>query len=221
MLDKYEELKGLRVFSKKLSKDIVVDISDGAISISNLENANPLVNLFWTDNGWSNTSDNWIDNGWANSGGWGNGRWIDNGWSNSSGWGDGRWMDSGWSNSSNGGSWMDSGWNNSGSGCYVTTACVEYMGLDDNCDELETLRYYRDMLVEEDEKFRNEVLDYYRKAPVIVQKIMQSNDKNEQLSSLYENLVQKCVSLLKEKKIEEAKQHYVDVYHSLLEKYNC
>jgi hypothetical protein len=77
------------------------------------------------------------------------------------------------------------------------------------------------MLVEKDENFRTEVLDYYRKAPVIVQKIMQSNEKNEELDSLYRNLVQKCVSLLKEEKYEEEKQHYVNVYRSLLEKYNC
>lgn len=114
----------------------------------------------WQDNGWSNTSDNWIDNGWANSSGWGNGRWVDNGWSNSSN--GGSWTDSGWSNSSNGGSWTDNGWNNSGSGCYVTTACVEYMGLADDCDEMETLRHYRDVLVEQDEEFREQVLDYYR-----------------------------------------------------------
>lgn len=221
MSEKYEELKGIKVFSKRLNQDIDIDISNGAISIRNIDSINSLANLFWTDNGWSNTSDNWIDNGWTNSGGWGNGRWMDNGWANSGGWGNGDWIDSGWSNSSNGGSWVDSGWNNSGSGCYVTTACVEYMGLDDNCDELETLRYYRDILVEKDENFRNEVLDYYRKAPVIVQKIMQSSEKEECLEDLYKQLVQKCVSLLKEERFEEAKKHYMEVYRKLLKKYNC
>lgn len=214
MFEKFEELSGLKVFSKKLNGDLNVAVSNGAISID--PGKHQSFAFAWQDNGWSNTSDNWIDNGWANSGSWGNGRWIDNGWNNSD-----SWSDSGWSNSSNGGSWTDSGWNNSGSGCYITTACVEYMGLADDCDEMETLRHYRDVLVEQDENFREQVLDYYRKAPVIVQKIMQSKTKNEQLKFLYENLVQKCVSLLKAGQFEEAKQHYVNVYHALLTKYSC
>lgn len=217
MLEKFEELSGLKVFSKKLNGNLSVAVCDGAISL-NPGKQQPFA-FAWQDNGWSNTSDNWIDNGWANSGGWGNGRWVDNGWSNSSN--GGSWTDSGWSNSSNGGSWTDNGWNNSGSGCYVTTACVEYMGLADDCDEMETLRHYRDVLVEQDEAFREQVLDYYRKAPVIVQKMMQSENKDEQLKSLYKNLVQKCVSLLKAGRFEEAKQHYINVYHNLLTQYAC
>lgn len=219
MQNKYENLKGLKVFSKKINGDIDIAVCNGAICLRP-EKLNVPFAFAWQDNGWSNSSDNWIDNGWANASGWGN-RWIDNGWANASGWGDGRWVDNSWSNSSSGGSWTDNGWNNDGSGCYVTTACVEHMGLQDNCEELEILRYYRDVLVEQDENFRKEVLDYYRKAPIIVQKILQSPNKDNQLSHLYKDLVQKCVFLLKEGHLQEAKDHYMSVYHRLLEQYNC
>ena len=215
----YDELKGLNVFSKKANGNLDVCVSNGAICIGGAESAIKKTRFAWQDNGWSNTSDNWIDNGWANSGGWGNGRWVDNGWSNSSN--GGRWQDSGWSNSSNGGHWTDQGWNNSGSGCYVTTACVDHIGLADDCEEMEILRHFRDLLVEQDEEFRDAVLEYYRKAPVIVQKINDSETKDEELEYLYVNLVQKCVKLLKEECYDEAKEHYINVFHELLDKYNC
>lgn len=188
MIEKTNELSGLKVFSQKLNATLNVAVCDGAI-IHN--HGNQPFAFAWQDNGWCNTGDNWIDNGWTNSGGWGSGNWVDN------------------------------GWNNSGSGCYITTACVEYMGLADDCDEMETLRHYRDILVEQDEEFRQQVLDYYRKAPVIVQKIMQSKNKDEQLKHLYKDLVQKCVFMLKSGKFEEAKQHYINVYHDLLIQYAC
>ena len=181
----YDELKGLNVFSKKANGDLNICVSNGAICIGGADGVINKTRFAWQDNGWSNTSDNWIDNGWANSGGWGNGRWVDNGWSNSSN--GGRWQDSGWSNSSNGGHWTDQGWNNSGSGCYVTTACVDHVGLADDCEE----------------------------------KINDSETKDEELEYLYVNLVQKCVELLKEERYDEAKEHYVNVFHELLDKYNC
>lgn len=215
----YDELKGLNVFSKKANGDLNICVSNGAICIGGADGVINKTRFAWQDNGWSNTSDNWIDNGWANSGGWGNGRWVDNGWSNSSN--GGRWQDSGWSNSSNGGHWTDQGWNNSGSGCYVTTACVDHVGLADDCEEMEILRHFRDLLVEQDEEFREAVLEYYRKAPIIVQKINDSETKDEELEYLYVNLVQKCVELLKEERYDEAKEHYVNVFHELLDKYNC
>ena len=58
-----------------------------------------------------------------------------------------------------------------GTGCFITTACVEHQGLPDDCAELQTLRKYRDVLVQEDDDFRSKVLEYYRKAPLIIQEI--------------------------------------------------
>lgn len=198
-----ELLKGLRVFSSKMGEAMEVCVCGGGIMPEKIRQCD-FLEMNWSDNGWSNSSDSWMDNGWNNS----SDRWTDGGWSNSGG----RWIDKGWSNQSE---WSDNGWNNDGSGCYITTACVEYMGLPDNCDELETLRHYRDILVEKDEDFRGAVLEYYRKAPVIVQKIMESGQKEEVLSYLYESLVRKSVDLLKSGQIEEAKEHYLTVYRQL------
>lgn len=161
----------------------------------------------WLDKGWNNSSGSWQDKGWNNS----SGSWIDKGWNNSSG----SWQDKGWSNSS--GNWGDSG--GSGGGCYITTACVTFKGLDDNCHELKILRRYRDQLIQEDDNFRAKVLEYYRKAPLIVQHIELDTEKDKVLESLYQNMILPCVSLLENGQAEEAKALYLESYEDLSKRY--
>ena len=187
-----EGIKNLKVFSKKL--DSIIDV------FSSEDRLIPAIaNSLWLDKGWNNSSGSWMDKGWNNS--------------------SGSWMDKGWNNSS--GSWSDSGWNNSsdGGGCYITTATVEHLGLADDCDELNMLRIYRDKLIEEDPKFRKIVLEYYKTAPQIVEKISNSSNKDEILDSIYNNMVLPVLKLLKNGKIEEAKNYYINVYNDLKSKY--
>ena len=203
-MEAQERIKNLKVFSKKLNSIIDIFPSEDRL-IPNMANAS------WLDQGWNNSYGSWIDNGWNNS----YGSWMDNGWNNSYG----SWSDSGWNNSY--GSWSDSGWSNSGGGggCYITTATVEHLGLDDDCDELNTLRIYRDKLIEEDPEFRKIVLEYYKTAPQIVEKISNSPNKDEILDSIYNNMVLPVLKLLKNGKIKEAKEYYISVYNNLKSKY--
>ncbi len=199
-----EKSKNLKVFSKKLNSIVdIFSIEDRLIPA--------MVNASWLDEGWNNYSDSWMDKGWNNY----SDSWMDKGWNNYSN----SWMDKGWNNSS--GSWSDSGWSNSssGGGCYITTAAVEYLGLADDCDELNTLRMYRDKLVEEDPNFRKIVLEYYKTAPQIVEKISNSPNKNEILDSIYNNMVLPVLDLLKKGKIQEAKDYYISIYNELKSKY--
>ena len=142
-----EELKTLKVFSKKLDK--IIDV----ISID--DKLTPLVEGTWMDGGWSNARGlGWADGGWSNA----RDSWLDNGWNNARG---SSWMDGGWNNF-RGDSWTDNGWNNSRGvwnnsyetgntddihSCFITTAAVSHMGLKDDCEELTLLRKYRDKLV--------------------------------------------------------------------------
>ncbi len=57
---------------------------------------------------------------------------------------------------------------NSG-GCYITTAVCESEGLTDDCDILQTLRKFRDEYVSNIAS--DMVMEYYAKAPLIVEKI--------------------------------------------------
>ena len=206
----------LSVFSKKLGQKIeLVFGEDGTLvtpeGIPCKDNGIVLAwnnsSGSWIDKGWNNSSGSWMDKGWNNS----SGSWMDKGWNNSSG----RWSDSGWSNSS--GNWGDAG--GGGGGCFITTACVEHKGFTDDCMELQTLRKYRDTLVCEDEKFREKVLEYYRKAPLIIQEIEKSEESGKIYDDLYRDMIQPCVKLLETGKTEEAKSLYLDYYERLSKKY--
>lgn len=199
-----EGIKNLKVFSKKLNSIVDVFASQDQL-VPAIQKAS------WLDNGWNNYSGSWMNNGWNNY----SGSWANNGWNNYSG----SWMNNGWNNS--GGSWSNSGWSNSsgGGGCYITTAAVNYFGLEDNCDELNMLRMYRDKLVEEDPKFRKVVLEYYKTAPQIVEKISNSPDKDAIFNNIYTNMVLPVLELLKDGKINDAKDYYISAYNNLKSNY--
>ena len=65
------------------------------------------------------------------------------------------------------------------SGCFLTTACVEYKGLADDCEELTKLRAFRDNYLKTTEEGKAVVEEYYRIAPQIVEKINASAKKAE------------------------------------------
>lgn len=205
----------LKVFSKKMGKalevsfgdDGMVTTPDGIIVDSDVVLAWNNSFESWVDQGWNNSYGSWQDKGWNNS----YGSWIDQGWSNSSG----SWMDKGWSNSS--GSWGDAG--GSGGGCFITSACVESQGLSDTCKELQILRQYRDELVQKDEDFRGKVLEYYRKAPLIVQAIEKTKESSAIYDKLFHEMILPCVAYLEEGKTSEAKELYLKCYGQMAEKY--
>lgn len=81
-------------------------------------------------------------------------------------------------------------WNKKG--CFLTSACVEHMGLPDDCIELRVLRKFRDEYLMETDSGSILISDYYAIAPDIVTVINQ----NEKASTIYENIykcIQKCV----------------------------
>lgn len=97
---------------------------------------------------------------------------------------------------------------NGSGGCFLTTACVEWKGLPDDCDELQTLRKYRDTYLNSFEDGRKDVEQYYKIAPGIVERITNSPNKDKLLESIYTELVLPCVDLIKKGKYSEAHWHY-------------
>ena len=93
----------------------------------------------------------------------------------------------------------------SGSGCYLTTACIMHMqeNFNDNCDELMTLRWFRDNFVNKDD-----IKHYYFVAPIIVNKINLILDNNKIYSWIYEYVVQPCVLAIKLGNYEFAYNRY-------------
>lgn len=91
-------------------------------------------------------------------------------------------------------------------GCYLTTACCEHKGLPDDCEELTTLRHFRDTHVPEDM-----VEEYYKFAPGIVEKIK----NNKELLDYVYSIVKQCVKDVKEGENEKALEGYKNMFRKL------
>ena len=128
----------------------------------------------------------------------------------------GAWVDKGWNNGY--GTWSDGG-GSSGGGCFISSACVRSQGLNDDCRQLVVLRALRNSMIEQDEDFRELVLEYYRKAPQIVSAIDTLENSSEVYEWLYHNLVERCVALYEEGAIDEAIAVYKEIFKQLEEAY--
>ena len=100
---------------------------------------------------------------------------------------------------------------NSGSGtegCYLTSACVAARGLPDQCEELQTLRFFRDEYLKRQPGGQAEVEQYYVMAPRIVAAINRNENATEVWNSLYEELVKPCVQMIHANQNEAAYRLY-------------
>jgi hypothetical protein len=80
-------------------------------------------------------------------------------------------------------------------GCYLTTACVEYAGLSDDCPELKTMRRFRDEYILHLPEAATLIEDYYRTAPGIVEQIKSQDNSDKIFKGLLVSL-RKVVSLI-------------------------
>lgn len=103
-------------------------------------------------------------------------------------------------------------------GCFITTACVEHMGLGDNCDELTTLRQFRDIYLMRKPNGQKLINLYYKYSPKIVTAIDQQEDKKKILDGLYQIICQ-CVDAIKAENHEWAYQTYCRMVMELKEQF--
>ncbi|MEM9726400.1 MAG: CFI-box-CTERM domain-containing protein, partial [Pseudomonadota bacterium] len=71
------------------------------------------------------------------------------------------------------------------SSCYLTTACVDMLGLGDRCWELQALRRFRDRVMARTPEGRALIERYYRGAPGVVARIAARPDARAQYARLY------------------------------------
>lgn len=92
--------------------------------------------------------------------------------------------------------------------CFLTTACVEYKGLPDDCEELTVLRHFRDSYLLALPTGPAMVAEYYRIAPSIVRRIWEE----EECAAIWEAMfqtVQQCVQLIRAGQNAVAMQQYI------------
>lgn len=91
--------------------------------------------------------------------------------------------------------------------CFLTSACVGYMGKPDDCEELTVLRAFRDGYMSKTEEGKALVEEYYRIAPEIVKKIDASPERDKYYGYI-SSVVEKCVALIGQARNEEALAEY-------------
>jgi hypothetical protein len=94
-----------------------------------------------------------------------------------------------------------------GSGCFLTTACVEAAGLPDSCEELVTLRWFRDVHLLKSSDGCRLVSEYYRVAPQILSAINGRDDRDKILADILANTRQ-TVRLIQSNNHAEAIEQY-------------
>ena len=103
-------------------------------------------------------------------------------------------------------------------GCYLTSACVDYKGLPDDCYELTTLRAFRDNYVSKLEGGKELINKYYDTAPRIVDKINESANKEEIYNLTYDYILT-CVEQIDNKNYEEALLLYKEMVEKFSQKF--
>ena len=101
-------------------------------------------------------------------------------------------------------------------GCYLTSACMKYFQekFDDNCHELQVLRWFRDNFVS-----KEDICKYYEIAPIIVSNIDQLKDNEKIYDYIYKNIFLACVNAIEIGNYEFAYNRYKNSVLALEEKY--
>ena len=76
--------------------------------------------------------------------------------------------------------------------CFITTACVQYNGLSDDCKELTLLRAYRDNHLASTPLGLELIDEYYDRAPLLVQQLNQRIDRKSLYDELFERIRAAC-----------------------------
>ena len=93
--------------------------------------------------------------------------------------------------------------------CFITTACVQYHGLRDDCNELTLLRAYRDNHLASTPSGLELIDEYYDRAPLLVQQLNQRVDRKSLYDELFERIRTACY-LIESGQPDRATHEYKD-----------
>jgi hypothetical protein len=102
-------------------------------------------------------------------------------------------------------------------GCFLTTACVNSQGLDDNCYQLETLRSYRDNYLVHRNDGKADIDKYYSQAPRLVVIINSRSDSSIIWQETF-NTINKIVKLIESKQYDQTYKEYKKLFVKLSNK---
>lgn len=98
-----------------------------------------------------------------------------------------------------------------GDGCYIVTACLVSRGMNPDCEELATLRTFRDSYVAQLPEGDAILTGYYRDAPGIVAAIDASPHSREIYGDLYDQFIEPAFGCIRESQPAQAVALYLQV----------
>lgn len=106
-----------------------------------------------------------------------------------------------------------------GSGCYLTTVVVECLGFDDKCEQLQTLRKFRDQTMKNDLAYSNILAEYDIVGPIIAKHISHDPQKMVLAKDLLKNYVEPVCEFVRSGNHEAAVELYKTMVVKLKERY--
>lgn len=99
--------------------------------------------------------------------------------------------------------------------CFLTTACVQWRGLPDDCQELTVLREFRDGYLQGTASGDRLITTYYQIAPQLVERIETSDNPGLTLEWIY-GIVCQCVTAINQDNPEQALHLYRAMVNQLI-----
>lgn len=93
-------------------------------------------------------------------------------------------------------------------GCFLTTACVDAMGMEDDCWVLESARKFRDTFMTETPEKAKEISEYYAIAPKVVEQINKRTDAKKVWKRFFWNDVIPFAESIGKNELEKAHELY-------------
>lgn len=108
----------------------------------------------------------------------------------------------------------------SSSGCFITTVLCEILGLPDDHEVLNTLRLFRNNILQKDEKYAEILKIYDAIGPIVADSIMKDETKEQLAIDLYKSSLLPIVEEIKTNNYARAVKHYLYMTLSLVSEYN-
>ena len=106
-----------------------------------------------------------------------------------------------------------------GGGCYITTAMCGILGYEDNNYYLQTLRLFRDTVLQKNKKYWGLLIAYDVVGPAIANELSQDKDQIAVATNLFNNYITKAVSAIENQKYEDATNIYINMTNELANRY--
>lgn len=103
--------------------------------------------------------------------------------------------------------------------CYITTAACQIRGMDDDCEELNILRRYRDNYMMTKQDGEKLIQEYYDIAPSIVKHINVRPDAKKIYDEIWDDYIAPCIADIREGKMEECLDLYILMVHRMKDRY--